>query len=419
MKTNYLKTMRLIPVLLLFVGNVFPALAQEEANYVTINGTVRDKQSKRLLDYVTVSVTGTSVGTVTNADGVFTIKVNRDLKAKTLEFSHVGYYTQKLSIQESDVQETAIILTPLISTLQEIVVQGVSAHDLVKNAIGKIAKNNSPNPNLLTGFYRETIKKKRNYINISEAIINIYKTSYEENMTRDRVQVYKGRQLLSPKRGDTIIVKLQGGPNLSIYLDMVKNRESMLDPESLSDYRFRIEKSAMIDERPHYVISFEPQVILPYPLLYGRLYIDEENLAFSRAEFSLSMDDRNKATQAILRKKPFNLRFKPEEINYLVTYKQQNGYSYLNYIRSEINFKCDWRRKFFSTNYSVVSEMVVTERKERDITNIPSKFVFSDRHSLSDKVNNFYDEDFWEDYNIIAPTESLEAAVNKLRKSIK
>jgi hypothetical protein len=290
---------------------------------------------------------------------------------------------------------------------------------LVRDAIEKIAINNSPNPNLLTGFYRETIKKKRNYINISEAIVNIYKTSYQEHITRDRVQVYKGRQLLSPKRGDTLIVKLQGGPNLSIYLDLVKNRESILDPESLSDYKFRIERSIMIDERPHYVISFEPQVILPYPLMYGRLYIDEQNLAFSRAEFSLSMDDRNKATQAILRKKPFNLRFKPEEINYLVTYKQQNGCSYLNYIRSEINFKCDWKRRLFSTNYSVVSEMVVTDRKERDIAHIPSKLIFSDRYSLSDKVNNFYDEDFWENYNIIAPTESLEAAVNKLRKDIK
>ncbi|KAA6312337.1 hypothetical protein EZS27_036712, partial [termite gut metagenome] len=207
--------MRLILMFLLFVGNVLPILAQEEANYLIVNGTVRDKQSKRLLDYVTVSVTGTSVGTVTNAEGVFTIKVNKDLKAKTLEFSHVGYYTQKFSIQASDVQEAAIILTPLISTLQEVVVQGVSAHDLVKAAIGKIATNNSLNPNLLTGFYRETIKKRRNYINISEAIINIYKTSYEENITRDRIQVYKGRQLLSPKRGDTLIVKLQGGPNLS------------------------------------------------------------------------------------------------------------------------------------------------------------------------------------------------------------
>jgi hypothetical protein len=231
--------------------------------------------------------------------------------------------------------------------------------------------------------------------------------------------VYKGRQLLSPKRGDTIIVKLQGGPNLSVYLDLVKNRESVLDPESLQDYHFKIETHTIIDERPHYVVSFEPQVVLPYPLMYGRLYIDEQNLTFSRVEFSLSMDDRNKVTQTILRKKPFHLRFKPEEINYLVTYKQQNGRSYLSYIRSEINFKCDWRRRLFSTGYSVVSEMVVTDRREGDIANIPSKLAFRNRNSLADEVSRFYDEDFWEDYNIIAPTESLEAAVNKLRKSIK
>jgi hypothetical protein len=172
----------------------------------------------------------------------------------------------------------------------------------------------------------------------------------------------------------------------------------------------------MIDERPHYVVNFEPQVVLSYPLLYGKLYIDEKNLAFSRAEFSLNMDDRNKVALSILKKKPFNLRFKPEEINYLVTYRQQNGCSYLNYIRSEISFKCDWKRKLFSTNYSIVSEMVVTDRKEHDITKIPNRLAFNDKHSLSDKVTDFYDENFWEDYNIIAPTESLEAAVHKLRK---
>ncbi|MFW9624572.1 MAG: carboxypeptidase-like regulatory domain-containing protein, partial [Bacteroides graminisolvens] len=41
---------------------------------------------------------------------------------------------------------------------------------------------------------------------------------------------------------------------------------------------------------------------------------------------------------------------------------------------------------------------------------------FHERNSLSDKVSNFYDENFWEDYNIIEPTESLENAVNKLKK---
>jgi hypothetical protein len=33
-------------------------------------------------------------------------------------------------------------------------------------------------------------------------------------------------------------------------------------------------------------------------------------------------------------------------------------------------------------------------------------------------VSNFVDKDFWEDYNIIEPEESLENAVEKLRKAI-
>ena len=35
------------------------------------------------------------------------------------------------------------------------------------------------------------------------------------------------------------------------------------------------------------------------------------------------------------------------------------------------------------------------------------------------KVENFMDEDFWGAYNIIEPTESLESAVNKLKKQQK
>lgn len=172
----------------------------------------------------------------------------------------------------------------------------------------------------------------------------------------------------------------------------------------------------MIDERLHYVVSFQPQVILPYPLFYGKLYIDNETLTFSRAEFNLSMDDRNKATQAILRKKPFGMHFKPEEVIYLVTYKTINGTSYLNYVRNEVRFKCDWKRRLFSTGYTIISEMVITDRREDNVSGISYKDSFNKNQVLSDKVRNFYDSNFWEDYNIIEPTESLDAAVNKLKK---
>ena len=64
---------------------------------------------------------------------------------------------------------------------------------------------------------------------------------------------------------------------------------------------------------------------------YGKLYIDFEKLAFTRAEFSLDMQNRVKAVEAILHKKPLGLRFRPQEVSYLVTYKEQNGKTYLNY----------------------------------------------------------------------------------------
>ena len=97
-------------------------------------------------------------------------------------------------------------------------------------------------------------------------------------MERDRVQIYKGRKLLSEKASDTLAVKLLGGPNLSVYVDVVKNPDLLLDPNILPYYAFRMEESVMLNDRPHYVISFQPQAILPYALYYGKLYIDKERL---------------------------------------------------------------------------------------------------------------------------------------------
>ena len=38
------------------------------------------------------------------------------------------------------------------------------------------------------------------------------------------------------------------------------------------------------------------------------------------------------------------------------------------------------------------------------------------RSMIHDKVNYFRDSDFWQDYNIIEPTESLDKAVLRLLK---
>lgn len=332
----------------------------DEGGYITLSGIVKDKKSKKSLEYVNISIPGSTTDTVTNADGEFSFKVKDSIHAKEVEISHLGYFNSKIELNGKDVEEQTVWLTPYTNMLDEVIIHARDPRYLVEEAIKKIPANYSSKHSLLTGFYRETAQKGRRYINISEAVIDIYKTPYDEGVDRDRVQIFKGRKLLSQKASDTLAVKLLGGPNLSVYVDVVKNPDVLLDLESLPYYKFRMEESTTINDRPQYVINFEPQAILPYALYYGKLYIDKERLSFTRAEFFLDMNDHNKATQAILRKKPFGLRFKPVEVSFLVNYKERNGLTYLSYIRNGVRFKCDWKRKLFSTNYTILSEMVVT-----------------------------------------------------------
>lgn len=398
---------------------VSPLWAQDEVeSYFTVTGIVKNKDNKRKLENVNVSVPGTNIGTVTNADGVFSLKIKDAEVVRGLEVSHIGYLNTQISLKENkDVADLTIWMLPAPNMLNEIVIFGNNARGLVEEAIKKIPANYAVDKNLLTAFYRETVQKRRRYISVSEAVIDVSKTAYSDREpSNDKVQLQKGRRLLSQKTGDTLAVKVVGGPNLSIYLDIVKNGDALLSMENLNYYDFRIEEPVNLDNRMQYVVSFRPRVSLMYALFYGKIYIDFEKLAFTRAEFSLDMQNRVKAVEAILHKKPLGLRFRPQEVSYLVTYKEKDGRTYLNYIRNEIRFKCDWKKRLFSSSYTAFSEMVVTDRKESNFAAIPSKKAFKEKQVFYDMVDEYWNEDFWKAYNIIEPTESLEHAVSKLKK---
>ena len=399
--------------------DIAPLQAREEVDgYFTVTGVVRNKDDRKKLENVNVSVPGTNIGTVTNSDGLFSLKIKDAEIVRGLEVSHIGYLNTQISLKENkDLSTLTVWMIPAPNLLSEIVIFGNNARGIVEEAIRKIPVNYSPNENMLTTFYRETVQKRRRYISVSEAVIDVYKTAYNDRVpVKDKVQLQKGRRLLSQKNSDTLAVKVVGGPSLAIYLDVVKNQDALLNMGDLDYYEFHIEEPVNFDNRMQYVISFRPTVSLMYALFYGKLYIDFEKLAFTRAEFSLDMKNKTKAVEAILHKKPLGLQFKPQELSYLVTYKEQNGKTYLNYIWNTIRFKCDWKKRLFSSGYTVYSEMVVTDRQEDNFTAISNKTAFKEKQVFYDLVDEYWNEDFWKEYNIIEPTESLEHAVKKLKK---
>ena len=252
----------------------FPVWAQGDAgDYLTIVGMVKDKQNKKALENVNVSVHGSNIGTVTNAEGEFALKIKKTEAPRELEISHIGYVNNHISLEKETPSKLTVWLTPHANLLNEVVVFAENPRMIVEKAISKIPLNYSDKRDMLTGFYRETVQKGRRYIGISEAVIDVSKTAYtNRNTNYDKVRVVKGRRLLSQKASDTLAVKVVGGPNLSITLDVVKNKGALLDMEELNNYEFWMAESMLIDNRMQYVINFRPKVILMYALLYGKLY---------------------------------------------------------------------------------------------------------------------------------------------------
>ena len=378
------------------------------AQQVVIGGNVVDDKTGDPLGQVSISAGRVSV--VTNEDGDFSLKLAE--APGVIIVSHLGYKTKRVKVKNGD--DLKVRLQPTTIHLREVVVMNEDPRELVDIAISKIPDNYSKVPELLKGFYRETAMKRKHYIYVAEGVEDMYKTPYNRSIGRDRVAIVKGRRLLSQKQGDTLGVKVMGGPVQAVVMDLVKNRDFLLNKEDLDAYKFTMGIPAYITDRLQYVVQMEPQWSMPYALYHGKLYIDSERLAFTRIELNLDMADKDKATRTMLVKKPLGVKFKPRELSSVVDYRYEDGVTRISYLRNTFRFNCDWKKRLFATSFTATCEMVVTDSSSDNVQPIASRSSFDSRDAYYDKVEYFLDPDYWRSYNIIEPSESLDKAIRKL-----
>ena len=380
------------------------------AQQVVVSGVVVDDKTGGPISQVSVSSGKISV--VTNEDGAFTLKL--ESMPERVRISHLGYKTRQVSMIQGQTEGLKVRLQPTTIQLREIFVLNEDPRELVDIAISKIPDNYSRVPELLKGFYRETAMKRKHYIYVAEGVENLYKTPYTRGTGRDRVAIVKGRRLLSQKQGDTLGVKVMGGPVQALIMDIVKNRDFLLNKDELDFYQFTMAVPEYINDRPQYVVKMEPQTTQSYALYHGKLYIDMDRLAFTRIELDLDMSDRAKATQTMLVKKPLGVRFRPKELSSVIDYRYEDGVTRISYLRNYFRFNCDWKKRLFATSFTATCEMVVTDSSSDDVVPIASRNSFDSRDNYYDKVEYFMDPDYWDKYNIIEPSESLDKAIQKL-----
>ena len=384
-----------------------------------VSGLVKDRQTGKALSHVSVSADGGKAHTVTNDDGRFTLKLQQT--PRYIQLSHIGYKTMRHEMDGRS-EGLQLVMTPHVVNLQEVIVSINDPSEIVHAAMRRIMSNYPTEPELVRCFYREVTRRGSRHIAISEAVMDMYKTSYQYGPNGDAVGILKGRRLMSLKARDTLGVKIQGGPVMAIMADVVKNPDYMLTEEGLKECQLSLEVPAKIDDRLHYVVRVEPMEKTSCPLMGGLLYIDQESLAITRAELQLDMRDWRRAAEYMLVKKPMSLRFRPKLLSMTIVYNTDDkGITRMSYIRNEMRFNCDWKRRLFASTYTAVSELVVTDRLAtgKDAKRPKGRSSFDKHDRFYDKVEFFDDPDFWADYNIIEPTESLEHAIGKLKKKVK
>ena len=379
---------------------------------VVISGRIIEKHNNEPVPFANIAIVGKSLGSVSNLNGEFILKVPPALVTDTIGISCIGFQTLILPIKEAGKLNIFEIETEYVP-IQEVIIRNTDPLYLIRSALKKIPENYDDSPSLLTSFYRETITRGDHYLGITEAVLQTYKSGYSPGNDNDQIKIIKGRKTQNFERKDTITLKLKAGLNTTLLLDMIKNPADFLQENNFKYYDYRLSDIIIDNNNENYVIDFRQKANVTEPLYYGKIYIDIRNLAFTGFEFSLNQKGIEKAWNRFVIKKPSWLKVRPAKASYTVNYRKYGNTYFLNLVRVETEFKVRIRRQFFGSLYNSKIEMVVTQI---DTTNV-RRFRYREIANAESILNEEFKEStekFWSNYNYIKPDEPLEKAIGRI-----
>jgi len=376
---------------------------------------VLEEGSNKPLPFVNIWITYTPLGTSTNGDGGFEIKVPERFAdgQHTLSISSIGYQSKKIPVNTLlETDQITIRLKSNITSLSGVVVlsermkkrNANRARKLVQEALRKIPKNYPKDPYGLNTFYRHYCSENDNYVRLIEAAVDIYspKNDFEPKEIPDERLAFKIRQL---RRSFDFTENARiFHPAISLnYLwtnDFTGFTYHNPLSQALSNYEFQIIDTTNLDQQKVYVVTFADKrtgSLRPQTWYEGTLYILKKELAFVRTEVA-ELKEKIGTRDSVFSRITKRVNFKP----------YQNRY-YVDRLTSEVNVL----HATLDSTRSVVDTLRHRSRIEMISNNIltedPAEFEGKEpRKRDLRKID--YDSVFWEHYTVLKAT-ALEAKI--------
>jgi len=386
-------------------------------SYLQVGGRLYDGETRQVITFATVTLNEIGLGTITNNDGAFTMRIPSSFIHASVVISHLGYQSQTIPIELLLGKKYTIYLQPRYIPIQEVIIRNIDARGIVTAMVENRYKNYASNDVYLTGFYREGVSRNNQYLGYSEAIFRIYKSAITESTSSDQVKLLKARKLEKQDRSDTLTVKLMAGIKGTLEMDIAKRLPDFIDPEYMDSYTYTKSDIIAHDSRTAYAISFEQKKGVELPLYMGTLYVDVENLALLAADFELNPKYIEKAASSLIVRKNRSVKVKPQQVSYSVSYRELNGVYYVQHIRGDISVRISSRYRLFTDSYNLFFEFVNMQIDTLNVQRFSRRDVVKPYTVFSD--GDFaYDASFWGDMNFIEPEEDVARAIARINPKI-
>lgn len=371
-----------------------PVLAQD----VVVEGVAVDIMSNAPIELVSVNVEGTTLGTVTNAEGRFRLTVPANGK---LVFSHLMYAQQVQAVVTSE-EVQVFLLVPRSYELDEVIVSTVPPADIIREIVAASEKR-LPTSVMYDTYYREFCKVNGKYSSYADGLLQ-----YHVKRKKGTADLYV-KQSRAMRVPDAALNKTQEDVSGLTFFEVDAAFESgyrfkgLLNIARSDVYDFLIRRRADEDGRITQTILFSPKEGTAEVLFEGSVTYDVASKLILEYDYRFAPSHLKFARE----RKFLWIYFTLLDASKRTTFRYQDGRYSMAYNRTTGKVHFRTKEKYNDTLESA-SDVVVLDYRPGDFE--PDRKRRFKGRSLFE-AGTRYQEDYWKTRDILLLSADEEAIV--------
>lgn len=370
----------------------------------TVTGIIKDATSSLPIESVSISISNSSLGTISNEEGKFRITLP-DSK-NTLEFSHLYYTVESYAVKANDT-EIEVFLTPKSFVLEEVVINHKPGKELLTDAVAA-SKAKLEKSLLLNTYYREFINVDGKYTSFADGLVDYYvkRKSGASDLEVKQSRVFDMKDEDASEREKAI-----QSANVNDIREAISNAYNFKGVTELlkSDlYYFNVEIKTEENGNSIEIITVEPKEGLQEEMLYeGTVTYDSKTKLI--LDIDLKFSEAHKKYNVV--HNVLIAKIKVNNFEKKSSFKLDGDKYIMVYSRTKANIYIKFGKKINNT-FEGTCDVTTLDYKEGEYKIDKDKRYKS--NSLF-KNGNKYTEEFWKKYNVVLLSDAEEKIIKNLK----